>query len=121
MKARLLRSGLPDKSTDAEWLPLPRRMALRRPSVGLRHPPALQRCRNGTLRAPSRRRQATRESPPHRNTGISCAYRYMTHEERQLLEITARNLLTLEHDIRDRVVGIDAVLQALFFATGRPT
>ncbi len=45
----------------------------------------------------------------------------MTHEERQLLEITARNLLTLEHDIRDRVVGIDAVLQALFFATGRPT
>jgi hypothetical protein len=42
----------------------------------------------------------------------------MTNEERQLLEITARNLLTLEHDIRDRVVGIDAVLQALFLCHG---
>ena len=42
----------------------------------------------------------------------------MTREERQLLEITARNLLKLERDIRDRVIGIEAVLEALFHHHG---
>ena len=38
----------------------------------------------------------------------------MTREERQLLKITARSLLKLEHEIRDRVAEIEAVLEALF-------
>ena len=42
----------------------------------------------------------------------------MTREERHLLEITARNLLKLENDIRDRIVGIEAVLEALFLHHG---
>lgn len=42
----------------------------------------------------------------------------MTREERQLLEITARNLLKLERDIRDRVIGIEAVQEALFHHHG---
>jgi hypothetical protein len=36
----------------------------------------------------------------------------MTHEERELLEITDRRLLKLEHGIR--VAGIEAILEALF-------
>jgi hypothetical protein len=42
----------------------------------------------------------------------------MTPEERQLLEITARNLLRLEKDILGRVAGIEAVLHALFVTEG---
>lgn len=42
----------------------------------------------------------------------------MTREERQLLEITARNRLKLDRDIRDRVIGIEAVLEALFHHHG---
>ena len=42
----------------------------------------------------------------------------MTREERQLLEITARNLLKLDRDIRDRVIGIEVVLEALFHHHG---
>ena len=42
----------------------------------------------------------------------------MTHEERELLEITARSLLKLENGIRDRVAGIEAVLEALFRTMG---
>jgi hypothetical protein len=38
----------------------------------------------------------------------------MTREERELLEITARSLLKLEHGIRDRVAGIEAILEAFF-------
>ena len=38
----------------------------------------------------------------------------MTCKERELLEITARSLLKLEHGIRDRVAGIEAILEALF-------
>ena len=34
------------------------------------------------------------------------------------MEITARNLLKLERDIRDRVMGIEAVLEALFHHHG---
>ena len=37
----------------------------------------------------------------------------MTREERELLEVTARSLLKLEHGIRDRGAGIETVLQAL--------
>ena len=43
----------------------------------------------------------------------------MTREERQLLEVTARNLLKLEQDIRDRVARIEAVLQAIFLYHGK--
>jgi hypothetical protein len=42
----------------------------------------------------------------------------MTREERQLLELTARSLLKLEQDVRDRLAGIEAVLQALFVCRG---
>jgi len=42
----------------------------------------------------------------------------MTLEERQLLEITARNLLRLEKDILGRLAGIEAVLHALFVTEG---
>jgi hypothetical protein len=42
----------------------------------------------------------------------------MTREESQLLELTARSLLKLEQDVRDRLAGIEAVLQALFVCRG---
>ena len=48
-----------------------------------------------------------------------CAYRQVTEEERQLLEITARTALSLKEDISDRVAGIEAVLLALFLSNGR--
>jgi HKD family nuclease len=38
----------------------------------------------------------------------------MTSEERNLLEITARGLLKLEHNIHERVAMIELVLHALF-------
>ena len=42
----------------------------------------------------------------------------MTREERHLLEITARNLMKLENEIRDRMAGIEAVMEALFLHHG---
>ena len=48
-----------------------------------------------------------------------CAYPQVTDEERQLLETTARSVLRLKEDIADRVVGIEAVLLALFRAHGQ--
>lgn len=37
----------------------------------------------------------------------------MTPEERELLEITARSLLKLQHDFADRVSGMDIVVHEL--------
>lgn len=42
----------------------------------------------------------------------------MTPEERELLETTARSLLKLEHDVSERLTGIEAVLHALFVTGG---
>jgi len=47
------------------------------------------------------------------------AYGYVTDDERQLLETTARSLLKLKEDIGDRLAGMEAVLLALFHAQGR--
>ena len=48
-----------------------------------------------------------------------CAYLWVTEEERQLLETTARTLLKLKEDIAERVTGMEMVLLALFHARGR--
>jgi hypothetical protein len=43
----------------------------------------------------------------------------VTPEERELLEITARSLLQLQQEIRDRVNGMEIVLRELFCSNGR--